>query len=60
MVRQIKTDMAVFHKRSDPFKYAGVMPKKDQVKKDLLLIETIINQIEKDLTQKDEPQAGDA
>jgi hypothetical protein len=36
------------------------MPKKDQVKKDLLLIETIINQIEKDLTQKDEPQAGDA
>jgi hypothetical protein len=60
MGRQIKTDMAVFHKRSDPFKYAGVMPKKDQVKKDLLLIETIINQIEKDLTQKDEPQAGDA
>ncbi|WP_300456889.1 hypothetical protein [Desulfobacula sp.] len=58
--REIKQDMAVFHKRSDPFKYAGIMPEKDQVKKDLLLIETIIHQIEKDLTKKAESKEGDA
>ncbi|MCK5837781.1 MAG: hypothetical protein KAH09_10990 [Desulfobacula sp.] len=58
--RQIKTDMATFHKRCDPFKYAGVMPEKDRVKKDLLLIKTIIEIIEKDRIKKDEIQEGGA
>ncbi|CCK79706.1 hypothetical protein [Desulfobacula toluolica] len=50
----IKKEMAEFQNISDPFKYAGVVPQKDRVKKDLLLIKAIIDQIEKDLTKQAE------
>ena len=54
--KKIKRDMAEFQKISDPFKYAGVVPQEDRVKKDLLLIKAIIDQIEKDLTKQAEKQ----
>lgn len=55
--KEIKKDMAEFQRISDPFKYAGVVPSKDRVKKDLLFIKAIIDQIEQDLTTQAEKQA---
>ncbi len=55
--KKIKRDMAEFQTISDPFKYAGVVPQKDRVKKDLLFIKAVIDQIEQDLTTQAEKQA---
>lgn len=47
----VKKEITKFMKWSDPFKYAGIIPEKDQVKEDLLLIKKMVIQIEKDLVK---------
>ncbi|MCK5695623.1 MAG: hypothetical protein KAH62_03295 [Desulfobacula sp.] len=44
-----KKDIAGFHERSDPIRYAGIVPGKDRAKEDLLFIKETIHQIEKGL-----------
>lgn len=46
---EIKKNIIKFQKLSDPFKYAGIDPEKDQVGKDFMFMEKLIRQIEKDL-----------
>ncbi len=50
----IKKQVAGFVKLSDPFKYAGIVPQKDQVKEDLFFIKEKIHQIEDDLRKREE------
>jgi len=57
--KTIKRDIARFQERSDPFKYAGIVPEKDRAKEDLLFIRKKIQQIEKDLIKLKEKEEGD-
>ena len=47
--KTVKKEIAGFHERSDPIRYAGIVPEKDRAKEDLLFIKETIHQIEKDL-----------
>jgi len=50
--REIKKDIVQFQKLSDPFKYAGIDPQKEEVKKDLVFMEKLIRKIEKELKKE--------
>lgn len=52
--RGVKKEISKFLKRSDPFKYAGIVPEKDQAKADLLFVKEQIGQIEKSLIKEEE------
>ncbi len=47
--KTIRKEIAGFHERSDPIRYAGIVPEKDRAKEDLLFIKEKIDQIEKGL-----------
>jgi hypothetical protein len=53
---KIKKDISNFFLFSDSFKYAGIIPQKDQVDKDLLIIKNLICEIEKSLCKQKEEQ----
>jgi len=63
--KEVKKDISKFQNISDPFKYAGVVPEKQQAKDDLQFIRDKIQQIEKgiiELKQKEmlkEKEEGD-
>jgi len=48
---KIKKNISKFVNLSDSFKYAGIIPLKDQAKQDLLLIRDMIQQIEKKIIE---------
>lgn len=52
--KEIKKQISYFHALSDPFKYAGIQPEKEMVAKDLKLLCSLIETIEKSLTEKKE------
>jgi hypothetical protein len=45
--KKVKKDIAGFYERTDPIKYAGIVPEKARAKEDLLFIKEKIDQIEK-------------
>ena len=44
-----KKEITKFQKYCDPIKYAGIVPKKDQIKNDLSFVKKVISKIENDL-----------
>jgi hypothetical protein len=50
--REVRKEIAQFQSLSDPYKYAGVLPEKAVVKKDMGLVRTILSKIEESLMEK--------
>ena len=50
----VKKEITGFMKLSDPFKYARIIPEKDQVEKDLVFIKNMVVQIEKNRIREKE------
>lgn len=52
--KEVKTDVVRFLKLCDPIKYAGIVPEKNQVKKDYLFVKETVHKIENTLIKKAE------
>jgi hypothetical protein len=50
--QEIRKEIALFQALSDPYKYAGILPEKALVKKDMDLVREILSKIEKTLAEK--------
>ena len=57
--KKVKQEIVQFQALSDPFKYAGVLPEKAMVIKDLDLVREIVSKIEKDLARKREQEKNE-
>ncbi len=56
LARDIKNNIALFQKTSDPIKYAGRIPDKANLQQDIIFTKTVIQKIEKNFLQQETVQ----